>query len=180
MGWNGCCVSTPWIASVVARALGHPVQCSLPRTVCVRCFVNLFPASLLCLAAILEFCLPERLFQRKLREKETAMAVMAVCLPTCPAAALRLTEASWSVEELIGLRTVGSRNVCWNFYISASFPRSHTVWWPKIESSDTLHLKLVRCINSFHLSLKHEVLATRFDLQLNGKSYSIFPGPQEW
>lgn len=120
MGWNGCCVSTPRIASVVPRALGHPVQCSLPRTVCVRCFVNLFPASLLCLAAILEFCLPERLFQRKLREKETAMAVMAVCLPTCPAAALRLTEASWSVEELIGLQTVGSRNVCWNFYISAS------------------------------------------------------------
>lgn len=45
---------------------------------------------------------------------------------------------------------------------------------------DTLHLQLRRCINSFHLSLKHKVLATKFDLQLNGKSYSIFPGPQEW
>lgn len=46
-------------------------------------------------------------------------------------------------------------------------------------TQDMLHLQLVRSITSFHLSLKREVLATGFDLQLNGKSYSIFPGPQE-
>lgn len=43
-----------------------------------------------------------------------------------------------------------------------------------------LHVQSVRYIVSSHLLLEHEILATRFDLQLNGKSYSIFPGPQEW
>lgn len=106
--------------------------------------------------------------------------LFSVCLPTCPAAAPGVVEASWSVAELAGLQTAGSRNVC-HFLLHFLFPP--VISWVITQdcvTQDMLHLQLVRSIASFHLSLKREVLATGFDLQLNGKSYSIFPGPQEW
>lgn len=106
--------------------------------------------------------------------------VFSVCLPTCPAVAPGVVEASWSVKELVGLQTAGSRNVCHSLLHFFFPPVISQVITQDCITQDMLHLQLVRCITSFHLFLKREVLATRFDLQLNGKSYSIFPGPQEW
>lgn len=65
------------------------------------------------------------------------------------------------------------------FFSASSSLKSCLGWLPRSYHQDTLHVQSVRCIVSFHLSVEHEVLATRLDLQLNGKSYSVFPGPQE-
>lgn len=46
--------------------------------------------------------------------------VFLVCLPTCPAAAPGVVEASWSVEELVELWTAGSRSIC-NFLLCFLF-----------------------------------------------------------